>query len=103
MLILILSRSVRTWIGENIISSTGYFGRISWTMNLEPFCLKDCYAMLKSLGFNTTSHEIFKILSVTGGIPWYIEQMNGKLTADENIKRQCFTLDGVLVDDFDLI
>jgi AAA+ ATPase superfamily predicted ATPase len=102
-LILILCGSISTWIEENIISSTGYFGRISWTMNLEPLPLPDCYAMLKSLGFNTTYHEIFKILSVTGGIPWYLEQMNGKLTADENIKRQCFTSGGILVNDFDLI
>lgn len=102
-LILILCSSVSTWIEENIISSTGYFGRVSWTMNLEPLPLKDCYDMLKSLGFKTTHHEIFKILAVTGGIPWYLEQMDGKLTADENIKRQCFTLGGILVNDFDLI
>ncbi|OGV51020.1 MAG: ATPase [Legionellales bacterium RIFCSPHIGHO2_12_FULL_42_9] len=102
-LILILCGSISTWIEENIITSTGYFGRISWTMNLEPLPIKDCYAMLKSLGFNTTHHEIFKLLSVTGGIPWYLEQMDGKLTVDENIKRQCFTSGGVLVDDFDLI
>ena len=102
-LILILCSSISTWIEENIITSTGYFGRLSWTMSLEPLPLKDCYAMLKSLGFNTTPHEIFKILAVTGGIPWYIEQMDGKLTADENIKRHCFTSGGVLVEDFDLI
>ena len=59
--------------------------------------------MLKAQGFKTTDHEIFKLLSVTGGIPWYIEQMDAKLSADNNIKRQCFTPGGVLVDDFDLI
>ena len=102
-LILILCSSVSTWIDENIISSTGYFGRISWNMHLDPLPLKDCYKMLKSQGFKTTNHEIFKLLSVTGGIPWYIEQMDANLTADDNIKRQCFTPGGMLVNDFDLI
>jgi len=102
-LILILCSSISTWIEENVVSSTGYFGRLSWNMHLDPLPLKDCYAMLKSQGFHTTDHEIFKLLSVTGGIPWYIEQMDSKLSADDNIKRQCFTLGGVLVDDFDLI
>ena len=59
--------------------------------------------MLQTQNFQTTDHEIFKLLSVTGGIPWYIEQMDGKKSADENIKRHCFTPGGVLVEDFDLI
>ncbi len=102
-LILILCSSVSTWIEKNIISSTGYFGRLSWTLHLDPLPLHDCYAMLKAQGFTTTNMEIFKILAVTGGVPWYIEQMDAKLTADENIKRQCFTAGGVLEKDFDLI
>jgi len=72
-------------------------------MHLDPLPLKDCFAMLNAQGFKTTDHEIFKLLCVTGGIPWYIEQMDPRLTADDNIKRQCFTPGGVLVDDFDLI
>jgi uncharacterized protein len=72
-------------------------------MHLDPLPLHDCNAMLASQGFVTTNMEVFKILSVTGGVPWYIEQMDAKLSADENIKRQCFTAGGVLENDFDLI
>lgn len=102
-LILILCSSISTWMEENVISSTGYFGRISWSMHLDPLPLADCHAMLKSQGFKTTSHEIFKLLSVTGGVPWYIEQLDGSMSADDNIRRQCFTPGGILVGDFDLI
>jgi hypothetical protein len=72
-------------------------------MHLDPLPLSDCNALLTSQGFHTTDMEVFKILSVTGGIPWYIEQMDPKLSADDNIRRQCFTPGGVLVNDFDLI
>lgn len=102
-LILILCGSISTWIEENIISSTGYFGRISWNMHLDPLPLKDCHALLRSQGIKATQHEIFKLLSVTGGVPWYIEQISPQLSADENIKRQCFTPGGILFNDFDLI
>lgn len=102
-LILILCSSVSTWIEKNIISSTGYFGRISWTLSLDPLPLHDCNKMLESQGFKASAQEKFKILSVTGGIPWYIEQMQGQYNADENIKRQCFTQGGVLVEDFNKI
>lgn len=102
-LILILCSSVPVWLEENIISSTAFFGRISWTLTLDPLPLSDCSEMLKSQGFKTSAYEQFKILSITGGIPWYIEQMQGQFTADENIKRQCFSRGGILVDEFDKI
>lgn len=102
-LILIFCSSISMWIEENILGSTGYFGRVSWDMQLDPLPLKDCSTMLDQQGFKTSAHEKFKILSVTGGVPWYIEQMQGQLSADDNIKRQCFTKGGVLVNDFDRI
>jgi uncharacterized protein len=102
-LILILCSSVSVWLEENIIRSTAFFGRISWTLSLDPLPLSDCNQMLEYQGFKASPYEKFKILSVTGGIPWYIEQMQGQLTADENIKRQCFTRGGILVDEFDKI
>jgi hypothetical protein len=59
--------------------------------------------MLEKLGFNYPDAEKFKVLSVTGGIPWYIEQIQGQFSSDENIRRQCFTPGGVMVEDFNKI
>ena len=39
---------------------------------------------------------------MTGGVPWYLEQIQPKLNADENIKNLCFKKNGILVDEFDL-
>lgn len=103
-LILILCSSVSVWLEENIISSTAFFEKISWTtLSIDPMPLSDCNQMLEYQGFRSSAYEKFKLLSVTGGIPWYIEQMQGKLTAEENIKRQCFTRGGILVEEFDKI
>lgn len=102
-LILILCSSVSTWIEENILGSTGYFGRISWTMTVNPLPLSDCNRFLESVKFRHSAYEKFKILAVTGGVPWYIEQIQGQLNADDNIKRQCFSEGGVLFKDFDRI
>ena len=102
-LILILCSSVSTWIEENIIHNTAYFGRISWTLTLEPLPLFDCNKMLEQQGFKSSDYEKLKLLSVTGGIPWYIEQMQGEYSANDNIKRQAFTKGGVLSEDFNKI
>jgi hypothetical protein len=43
------------------------------------------------------------MLAITGGIPWYLEQIRVDCNADENIRLQCFTPGGVLVNEFNNI
>lgn len=102
-LILVLCGSVSTWIERNIIRSTAFFGRISLYLTLEELPLSDCNGLLEVQGFRGSEYEKFKLLSVIGGIPWYLEQIKPKLNADENIKNLCFKKDGILVNEFDLI
>lgn len=100
---LIFCGSISTWIEENIINSTSFFGRISLTIDLQPLSLPECAQFLRALGFKGSSYDIFKILSVTGGIPWYLEQIYAHEMADDNIHRLCFTKDGILTKEFDRI
>ncbi len=102
-LVLILCGSVSTWIEENIIKSTGFFGRISHYITLSELPLNECNTFLEHQGFVGTAYEKLKLLSVSGGIPWYLEQIQPNLNADEIIKNLCFRKDGVLVGEFDLI
>lgn len=102
-LMLILCGSVSSWIEKNIISSTGFFGRVSLKLTLDELSLKECNELLHLIGFNRSSLEKFLLLSITGGIPWYIEQINPAYSGIENIKRLCFEKDGLLVDEFKLI
>ena len=44
--------------------------------------------------------EKLMILSVTGGVPWYLEQIQPTLSATENIKRLCFVKNGILLDEY---
>lgn len=102
-LILVLCGSVSTWIKKNIISSTGYFGRISKQLELEPFMLSEANEMLMNVGFKRSSYEKFRILSVTGTIPWYLEHVQGNIDADTNIRELCFRKGSLLVEEFDRI
>lgn len=102
-LILVLCGSVSLWIEENIVSSTGFFGRISLTLELEELPLQSCREFLLSRGFRGSSYEICKILGVTGGIPWYLEQIQSRLSADDNIKELCFSKNGLLFREFEKI
>ena len=100
-LILIVCGSVSSWIEKNILSHTGFLGRISLVMLLDELPVADCNRLLKRLGCNFSPYEICKLLGVTGGIPRYLEEMQKSFTVDENIKRQCFRPDGLLFREFD--
>ena len=100
---LILCGSVSTWIEKNIIKSTAFFGRISLFLTLEELSLPECFTFLTEMGYNSSLYDTLKLLAVTGGVPWYLEQIVPYQMADENIKRLCFEKEGLLVHEFDRI
>ncbi|MEN9654173.1 MAG: hypothetical protein RL235_285 [Chlamydiota bacterium] len=100
---LVLCGSISIWIDKNIINSTAFFGRISLYLELEELSIPECREFLKLRGFQGSDLDCFKILSITGGVPWYLEQIQTQQSADENIKRLCFEKNGLLVHEFDRI
>ncbi len=101
--ILILCGSISTWIDKNIINSTAFFGRVSLYLELRELSIPQSREFLKVQGFKGSEIDFFKILSVTGGIPWYLEQIQSFQSADENIKRLCFEKNGLLIHEFERI
>lgn len=102
-LIFILCGSVSTWIDKNILSSTGFAGRQSLLLTLKELPLYVCNEFWGASKQNISSYEKFKLLTVTGGIPRYLEEMNPKIPAEENIRRLCFENTGILFKEFDQI
>lgn len=100
---LVFCGSVSTWIEENIINSTAFFGRISLVLELTSLTLKESAEFLQVLGFKASHYDIFKLLSVIGGVPWYLEQIHPNEMADNNIKRLCFEKNGLLTLEFNRI
>lgn len=99
-LLLILCGSVSTWIDKHILGSTGFFGRITSKISVPELSINESTQMLKSLRFSGSAQEIFMILSITGGIPWYLELIDPNKTAVQNIAQLCFYSDGILVNEF---
>lgn len=102
-LILILCGSVSIWVEKNILANTGFYGRISLKLNLHGLSIKECDAFLSRQHNHLSPFEKLKILSVTGGIPKYLEEIRPEITAEENIKSLCFIDSGFLCNDYDYI
>lgn len=99
-LIFIVCGSASTWIEKNILSSTGFMGRISFTLSLEELPIDECNAFWSKNGSRFSPYEKFKLLSITGGIPRYLEEIQTQYSAEENIRHLCFKKGGVLVSEF---
>ncbi len=102
-LILVLCGSVSAWIEKNIIQSTGFLGRPSLYLTLEQLPLSTCNKFWETHGQGVSVYEKFKILSVIGGIPRYLELIDPTLSAEENIKHLCFVKDSILLNEYDYI
>ena len=74
--------------------------RISLILTLNELSIFDCNQLLENLGGKFSSLEKFKLLSIMGGIPRYLEEISPRLSADENIRQLCFTPSGILVHEF---
>lgn len=96
-LVFIVCSSVSSWIEKNLLSSTAFVGRVSLTLSVEELPLSDCDRFWPN---NISAYEKFKVLSVTGGIPKYLEEINPKISAEENIRQLCFTDGALLVNEF---
>lgn len=102
-LILILCGSISTWIEKNILHSTGFVGRIALVIHLKPLSIKESVCFLRKKGFLGSSYELLKILSVTGGIPWYLDLIDPKESANQNIYELCFEPASQLINEFQTI
>ena len=99
-LIVFLCGSVSTWIAKNILNNTGFVGRASLNIVVRELPLAECVKFWGAKADRLASAEILDVLSVTGGVPRYLEEVDPGLPAAENIRRMCFSANALLRDDF---
>ena len=99
-LVFFVCGSVSAWIQRNILNNTGFVGRISLEFILGEMRLDDSIGFWGRTARHLDSREFFDVLSVAGAVPRYLEEINSRLSAEENVHRMCFTPGGYLFKDF---
>lgn len=102
-LILVACGSVSSWIDTNILGSTGFVGRVSLQLQPGELSLPDCNRFWRSRSNRVAAYEKLKLLSVTGGVPRYLEEIQPNRSAEHNINRMCFSKEGILFSEFERI
>jgi len=99
-LIMILCGSVSAWIEHNILQHTQFLGRISLVIRLKELTLNEIAEFWGRRLSKASPTDILKLLTVIGGVPKYLEEVDLRDGADANIKRLCFNSSGYLYNDF---
>ena len=87
-LVLVLCGSVSSWIADNILNGTGFAGRDSLDLVVNELPLSVCRAFWGEAVERTSTSEMLDMLSVMGGVPKYLEEINPSLSSDEGNKPQ---------------
>lgn len=103
-LTLILCGSVSAWIEKEIVQSSAFLGRISLNITLNQLSARECHEFWRWGGSqHISAFEQLKMLSVTGGVPYYLELLNPKASAEENLRALCFKPESPLLNEFEAI
>lgn len=99
-LILVICGSVSAWIEENILKDTNFEGRLSLEINLKELSLPSCNQFLSK---STGDFEKMIALSITGGVPKYLEEIRHSIPITQSMAQLCFSESGILFNDFQKI
>ena len=85
-LMLIVCGSATSWIIHNLLSDTGgFYNRITRRIHLAPFTLKECRALLQQNNVVMTNRQIIETYMIFGGIPFYLNMLNERLSLAQNV------------------
>jgi len=98
---LIICGSSASWIIKKIINNKGgLHNRVTKTIILRPFLLKETKEYLESIGCKYKYPQILDIYMAVGGVPFYLKEIKKGLSAMQNINNICFRPDGLLFHEF---
>ena len=103
-IVVVICGSAASYMVQKIINNKGgLHNRISRKIRLLPFNLNETELFLIKNGIKYTRYDIIQIYMALGGIPHYLEKLNKGLSVPQNIDSLCFSKDGVLNNEFNLL
>jgi len=101
-IMLIATGSATSWMVDKIVQNQGgLHARITASIFLSPFSLKETEEYLKSRRINWDRYQILQCYMLLGGVPFYLSLLNRQESFAQNIDRLCFDSKGMLRMEFD--
>jgi len=89
-LVVIICGSATSWIIGNIVENTGsLYNRVTSQIHLEPFSLRTTEQFLSDREFGWSRHQIAECYMVFGGLPYFLELLDGDESFRQNVDKLC--------------
>lgn len=99
---LIVCGSSASWIINKIINNKGgLYNRITHSILLEPFNLRETKEFLIQRKFKLSNQQITELYMILGGIPHYLEKLQKSLSIRQNVEELAFSKQSFLFSEFD--
>ena len=96
--------SATTWMLSKLIGDKGgMHGRVNRQIYLRPFTLFETEQFLKSKGIDWEHFQVTEAYMTMGGIPYYLDMLEGNLSLNENIDHLFFEDGAALRTEYDFI
>ena len=79
----------------------GFHNRVTRRIRLLPFTLRECEELLENNGIVMTREQTIECYMVFGGIPYYLNLIDSRLSLAQNIDELMFKPYGDLKDEYD--
>ena len=101
-LMLIVCGSASSWMMDKLINNHGgLYNRVTCEIRLAPFSLYECRQFLLDNGMNLTPYDLAECYMILGGIPFYLDALDERLSLAQNIDRLFFDQNAIFRDEFD--
>lgn len=85
-LMLVVCGSANSWILNKLINNHGgLYGRLTYEIKLDPFCLSECEDFFKEKGMTLSRYDMAQSYMMLGGIPYYMGYFSSSLSLAQNI------------------
>jgi len=100
-IVVVICGSAASWMIRRVVNHKGgLHNRITQRIFLQPFTLLETQEYLKSKRVNFTLQQLVELYMAIGGIPHYLKEVEAGLGVVQNIDKLCFSVNGVLRDEF---
>lgn len=101
-IVLIVCGSAASWMINQLINNTGgLYNRVTHQIQLSPFTLAECEAFFKAKSAGFDRYQLLQLYMVFGGIPFYLDFIDPRKSATQNINDLCFKPKGKLRNEFE--
>lgn len=101
-IVLIVCGSATSWIINKIVNNHGgLHDRLSKSIRLNQFTLRECEEYVGERGLRLTRMQIIEAYMVFGGVPYYWSKLDRKYSLPQNIDRMFFAENAMLANEFD--